>query len=182
MVSQRNSGPNIAIAPVSRLRLWARQHQPIKASELQGRHPSPAKRGRREEQPSMERRRRRAECWVGFYQKPPSPFRGGTTPRRIELSLRCVYAPDKRTAAIFKLCSAACCRAWIYKAAIWAIAHRLCRLVWKVLHDNVKFVEQGRESDPGRKHQRALKLLRILRGLGYEVDLKPLAATSVVAG
>jgi transposase len=21
-----------------------------------------------------------------------------------------------------------------YKAAIWAIAHRLCRLVWKVLH------------------------------------------------
>jgi len=66
-----------------------------------------------------------------------------------------------------------------YKAAVWAIAHRLCRLVWKILHEGVKFVEQGRESDPRRKHQRALKLLRILRGLGYQVDLKPLAATSL---
>jgi hypothetical protein len=39
-------------------------------------------------------------------------------------------------------------------------------------------VEQGRESDPRRKRQRALKLLRIQRSLGYEVDLKPIAATN----
>jgi transposase len=63
-----------------------------------------------------------------------------------------------------------------YKAAVWAIAHRLCRLVWKILHEGVQFVEQGSDSDPRRKHQRALKLLRILRRLGYEVDLKPAAA------
>ncbi len=65
-----------------------------------------------------------------------------------------------------------------YKAAIWAIAHRLCRLVWKILHEGVQFVEQGREPDPHRKHQRALKLLRTLRRLGYEVTIKPLAATN----
>jgi transposase len=67
-----------------------------------------------------------------------------------------------------------------YKAAIWAIAHRLCRLVWKILHEGVQFVEQGRQPDPRRKHQRALKLLRILRRLGYEVDIKP-AATNLAA-
>ena len=68
-----------------------------------------------------------------------------------------------------------------YKAAIWAIAHRLCRLVWKILHERVQFVEQGSEPDPRRKHQRALKLLRILRRLGYEVDLKPAAPNLAAA-
>ena len=62
-----------------------------------------------------------------------------------------------------------------YQSAVWAIAHRLCRLLWKVLHDGVQFVEQGSEPDPRRKHQRALKLLRSLRRLGYEVDLNPVA-------
>jgi transposase len=65
-----------------------------------------------------------------------------------------------------------------YKSAIWAIAHRLCRLVWKILHEGVSFVEQGSEPDPRRKHQRALKLMRTLRKLGYEVAIKPAAAAS----
>src|SRR5215472_2354781 len=30
-----------------------------------------------------------------------------------------------------------------YKSAIWAIAHRLCRVVWKILHEGVQFIEQG---------------------------------------
>ncbi len=61
-----------------------------------------------------------------------------------------------------------------YQAAIWAVAHRLCRLAWKILHDGVQFVEQGSESDPRRKRQRALKLLRTLRRLGYDVAIKPI--------
>ena len=35
-----------------------------------------------------------------------------------------------------------------YKSAIWAIADRLCRVVWKILHEGVRFIEQGIESDP----------------------------------
>jgi hypothetical protein len=46
-------------------------------------------------------------------------------------------------------------------------------MVWKVLHERVAFVEQGSESDPRRKRQRAQKLLRTLRKLGYEVAIKP---------
>ena len=63
-----------------------------------------------------------------------------------------------------------------YKSAIWAIAHRLCRLVWKILHEGVSFVEQGNQPDARRKRQRALKLLRTLGKLGYEVAIKPAAA------
>jgi ATP-dependent helicase YprA (DUF1998 family) len=28
-----------------------------------------------------------------------------------------------------------------YQKAIWAIAHRLCRLIWKVLHEGDRYVE-----------------------------------------
>jgi len=60
-----------------------------------------------------------------------------------------------------------------YKSAIWAIAHRLCRLVWKILHEGVDFVEKGGEPSPRQKRQRAQRLLRSLRRLGYEVTLSP---------
>lgn len=58
-----------------------------------------------------------------------------------------------------------------YKSAIWAIAHRLCRLVWKILHEHIAFVEKGNEPSPRQKRQRAQRLLRSLRRLGYEVTL-----------
>ena len=60
-----------------------------------------------------------------------------------------------------------------YKGAIWAIAHRLCRLVWKVLHEGVEFVEQGNELDPRTKRWRAQKLMQTLRKLGYNVAITP---------
>jgi transposase len=60
-----------------------------------------------------------------------------------------------------------------YKAAIWAVAHRLCRLVWKMLHAAVPYVEQGSEPDARTKRRRARNLLRALRKLGYEANLKP---------
>src|SRR6266481_116622 len=41
-----------------------------------------------------------------------------------------------------------------YKSAIWAIAHRLCRVVWKILHEGVRFIEQGIECDPRAKKKR----------------------------
>ena len=68
-----------------------------------------------------------------------------------------------------------------YKATIWAIAHRLCRLVWKILHESVPYVEQGSEPDARTKRRRARKLVRTLRKLGYEVDLKPITAACAAA-
>jgi len=30
-----------------------------------------------------------------------------------------------------------------YAKAVWAVSHRLCRLIWKVLHEGVRYVERG---------------------------------------
>jgi len=58
-----------------------------------------------------------------------------------------------------------------YNGAIWAIAHRLCRLIWKVLHQEVSYIEQGAETTPKAKKRRAQKLAQALRKMGYAVTL-----------
>ena len=61
-----------------------------------------------------------------------------------------------------------------YQSAIWAIAHRLCRVVWKILHEGVRFIEQGSQADPKVRKQRARILARALRKLGYDVAITPI--------
>jgi transposase len=69
-----------------------------------------------------------------------------------------------------------------YKGAIWAVANRLGRLLWKVLHDGVHYVEQGQETNPKAKKRRAQKLLQALRKLGYQVSLTPIHSEPLVEG
>jgi transposase len=57
--------------------------------------------------------------------------------------------------------------------AIGAIAHRLCRLVWKILHDGVTYEERGPAVSKERAHRRAAKMIRELRSLGYRVEAAP---------
>jgi transposase len=57
--------------------------------------------------------------------------------------------------------------------AIGAIAHRLCRLVWKILHDGVIYEERGPTVIKARARRRAAKMIRELRSLGYRVELVP---------
>jgi transposase len=68
-----------------------------------------------------------------------------------------------------------------YKQALWAIAHRLCRLVWKILHERARFIEQGIHSDPARRRRRAQALAQTLRKLGYEVKLTPIVVATASA-
>ena len=68
-----------------------------------------------------------------------------------------------------------------YKQALWAIAHRLCRLVWKILHEGVRYIEHGAARDPKARQQRARVLTRKLRQLGYKVELTPLALATAEA-
>jgi len=56
---------------------------------------------------------------------------------------------------------------------IGAIAHRLCRLVWKILHESVVYEERGPAVTKQRAHRRAAKMIRELRSLGYRVELAP---------
>jgi transposase len=68
-----------------------------------------------------------------------------------------------------------------YNAAIWAVAHRLGRLVWKILHEGVTYIEQGSEPDPKTKRRRARKLVATLRKMGYQVSIKLLTPTPAPA-
>lgn len=54
--------------------------------------------------------------------------------------------------------------------AIGAIAHRLCRVVWKILHDAVTYEERGPAVTKARAQRRAAKMIRDLRKLGYRVE------------
>jgi transposase len=60
-----------------------------------------------------------------------------------------------------------------YKKAIWSIAHRLCRLIWKVLHDEVRYIEKGLEKNPKALKERRRRLVADLQRLGYHVELTP---------
>jgi transposase len=68
-------------------------------------------------------------------------------------------------------------RRWLprlgHNKALWAVAHRLCRLTWKILHQGVSYIELGLRPDPKLVRKRANKLLRNLRALGYQVQATP---------
>jgi transposase len=60
-----------------------------------------------------------------------------------------------------------------HQQTIGAIAHRLCRLIWKILHQGATYEERGPAVTMQRLHRRAAKMIRELRSLGYRVDLGP---------
>jgi transposase len=60
-----------------------------------------------------------------------------------------------------------------YAKAVWAIAHRLCRLIWKVLHEGVSYVEYGPAPTPLALKRRRQRLVTQLKKLGYQVQLTP---------
>jgi len=57
--------------------------------------------------------------------------------------------------------------------AIGAIAHRLCRLIWKILHQGIRYEERGPAVSAEAKKVRTRKMIRELRTLGYRVELLP---------
>lgn len=63
--------------------------------------------------------------------------------------------------------------------AIGAIAHRLCRLVWKILHDRVAYDERGPAVTKARAQRRAAKMIRELRSLGYRIERIPTPAEAL---
>jgi hypothetical protein len=52
--------------------------------------------------------------------------------------------------------------------AIGALAHRLCRLMWKILHQGIRYKRRGPAVSEEAKKARARKMIRELRSLGLE--------------
>lgn len=57
-----------------------------------------------------------------------------------------------------------------YQQAIWAIANRLCRLLWMILHKGVRYEERGPEVSAKSKRTRTARMIRELKALGYRVE------------
>jgi transposase len=63
--------------------------------------------------------------------------------------------------------------------AIWAIAHRIAKVVWKVLHEKVHYIERGPLAlDPVSMKRRVTKLARQMRRLGYTIEVKPVGVAT----
>ena len=65
-----------------------------------------------------------------------------------------------------------------YKQAIWAIAHRLCRLLWLILHKGVRYEERGPAVGAKSKRTRTARMIRELKKLGYRVECGSLPAVA----
>jgi transposase len=63
-----------------------------------------------------------------------------------------------------------------YQEAIWAIAHRLCRLLWKILRQGIRYEERGPAVSAKSKRRRAARMIKELKALGYRVEGGPLPA------
>ena len=59
-----------------------------------------------------------------------------------------------------------------------AITHRLCRLIWKILHERVRYEERGPAVSDEAKKVRARKMIRELHSLGYHVERLPAPPSS----
>jgi transposase len=57
-----------------------------------------------------------------------------------------------------------------HKQTIGAIAHRLCRLIWMILHRGVRYEERGPTVRERSRRRRTTKMIRELRSLGYRVE------------
>ncbi len=58
-----------------------------------------------------------------------------------------------------------------HNQTIGVIAHRLCRLIWKILHQGVRYEERGPAVSKKSKQYRTARMVRDLRSLGYRVEL-----------
>ena len=57
-----------------------------------------------------------------------------------------------------------------HNQTIGVIAHRLCRLIWMILHNGVRYEERGPAVSQESKQRRTARMIRTLRNLGYRVE------------
>lgn len=68
-----------------------------------------------------------------------------------------------------------------HNQAIGAVAHRLCRLIWLILHKGVRYEERGPAVSERSRKQRTARMIRELRKLGYGVIPMPSPARATSA-
>jgi transposase len=62
-----------------------------------------------------------------------------------------------------------------HNKAVWAVAHKLCRVLWKILHVGVAYQERGNCPSAAALRKRTNRLTAEFRRLGYAIQLTPLS-------
>jgi transposase len=83
---------------------------------------------------------------------------------------QCANAAVKRKGSIFEHVYRRLLPRLGHAKAIWAIAHRLCRLIWKILRQAVRYEERGPAVSERSTRRRTARMIRELRNLGYRVE------------
>ena len=79
-------------------------------------------------------------------------------------------AAVKRKGSIFEIVYRRLVLRLGHNKTIGAIAHRLCQLIWIILHKDVRYVEHGPAVCEKSKRLRTARMIRTLRNLGYRVE------------
>ena len=70
-----------------------------------------------------------------------------------------------------------------FAKALWAVAHHMAVVIWKVVHQGIAYVEYGGVTTPAAAKRRLQRIRKELRALGYSVELIPISpATPVETG
>jgi len=57
-----------------------------------------------------------------------------------------------------------------HKQTIGAVAHRQCRLIWKILHQGIRYEERGLAVNTKSRQRHTARMIHELRSLGYQVE------------
>jgi len=83
---------------------------------------------------------------------------------------QCASAAVKLKGCIFQLLYRRLLPRLGHKQAIWAVAHKLCHLIWMILHKGTRYEERGPAVSERSKRIRTNRMIRVLRKLGYQVE------------
>jgi hypothetical protein len=83
---------------------------------------------------------------------------------------QCANAAVKSKGTIFQIVYGRLVSRLGHNQTIGAIAHRLCHLIWIILHRGVRYEERGPSVNTKSRRQRTSRMIRELRNLGYRVE------------
>jgi transposase len=91
----------------------------------------------------------------------------GNRPMR-RLLAQCANAAVKAKGSIFELFYRRKVARLGHNKTLWAVAHKLCRVIWKVLHEGAAYEERGPRLNSCQEAKQLQRLKRSLRLLGYD--------------
>jgi transposase len=101
--------------------------------------------------------------------------------QRRRLLNQAANAAVKSKGTIFEILSRRSVSRLGHHQTIGVIAHRRCRLIWKILHQGVRYEERGPALSQKSKRHRTARMIRALRSFGYRVELASAQSTVVPA-